>query len=314
MRVEIPDRFFQRSGINAELPGEAGDAVRLVRREHGRHEQVDGLGIYDDIGDLPGLLGYEATPDGVALGPDFLAFIVKTLAVSVNGNAERHAVETRADAAIKFGGTAVNCHTVSLRGIAEGFGSVVHHDLKHAALVIRRSADEEVGSFRAPRAGQPFGIGLIAAGSQHYSLGLHDKRGALLIHLGRFELAVPDFQIRHFSVIEHFDAELLRGSVISVDERLASSEEEGVGAGKVKRAAHGGLKMDALFHHPIPDVIGVPDNQAGHGFYGIPLGHAHQVVETFLFRVRPCQKVILGSVNITDIARVAAVASAEFLR
>ena len=72
--------------------------------------------------------------------------------------------------------------------------------------------------------------------------------------------------------------------------------------------------MDALFHHPITDVIGIPDNQAGHGFYGIPLGHAHQVVETFLFRVRPCQKVILGSVNITDIARVAAVASAEFLR
>jgi len=95
---------------------------------------------------------------------------------------------------------------------------------------VRRAADEEVGGLRTPGAGQPFHVGLVAAGSQHDGPGFHDERSSLLIHRGGFEFAVPDFQIRHFRVVKHFDAEFFGSGVIGVDEGLAAAEEKGVRA------------------------------------------------------------------------------------
>ena len=53
---------------------------------------ADGFTVDNGVANLPGLLGDQSSPDGVAFGPKIFAFIIKTLSVTVDDYAERNTV------------------------------------------------------------------------------------------------------------------------------------------------------------------------------------------------------------------------------
>ena len=109
----------QRDGIEPELAGQLADRVGADRREHRGHEQLLALAVDDRVGDLVLLLRDQPAPDRVALGPDVLALVIEPLGRLVHHDAERHAVEPGADAAIEFRRAGVDGDGVALRRIAD---------------------------------------------------------------------------------------------------------------------------------------------------------------------------------------------------
>ena len=91
---------FQPRRIEAGEARKFAQRVGLEPREDGRHEAPDGLGVDDRGGDLPRLPGDQSAPDGVTLGPEVLTLVVETFAVAIDHDAERNAIDARADAAI----------------------------------------------------------------------------------------------------------------------------------------------------------------------------------------------------------------------
>ena len=202
---------------------------------------------------------------------------------------------------------------MTLGGVAKGLGAVIHHDFEHQALVIRSAADEEVGSRGAPGALEPFEVGLVAAGGEHHGFGFHAIIFVALLEVSGAEFVVFDFQVVHSGVIFDFHAKLFSAGIVGVDERLAAAEEEAVGARKMKGTTHGGLEVHALLHHPVTHVVGTADNDAGHGFDRVALGHAQKVLIALFFGVGAGQKAVGRRMDVPDVTRVAAVAPAEML-
>ena len=227
--------------------------------------------------------------------------------------AEGNAVEACTDAAVKLGCASVNGNAVPLGGVAQGLCAVFHHDLEHLAAIIGCSANEEVCRLGAPGALEPFDICLVAAGGKDNGLGLDAFFLAVVVHERPLEGVVLNAQIHGFGFVGNFHAQLFGSCVIGVDEGFASAQEEAVGTGKVKRAAHGRLEMNTLFHHPVADIVGAADNQARHGFDGIALGDAQKVLVALFLFIGTGQKGVLRGVDIADITRMPAVAAPHIL-
>src|SRR6185312_16535745 len=93
--------------------------------KHGWHEPADRLGVDDRVRDLARLARDEAAPDGVALGPEILALIVKALALLVYHHAQRNAVDARADAAVIQRRAGIDRDHVRLGRVTDAIGAGV---------------------------------------------------------------------------------------------------------------------------------------------------------------------------------------------
>ena len=151
--------------------------LRLLGREHRRHELAHRLGVDDRIADLAGLPGHQPPPDGVALGPEVLALVVEALRVAVDDDAQRHRVDAGDDAAVVARAARVDGHAVALRRVAHAPRALVEQELQHLAHVVGRAAHDEVVGGRPPRLAQPLEVGLEPAG------GHDDRPGADLAAL-----------------------------------------------------------------------------------------------------------------------------------
>ncbi|MNM80586.1 hypothetical protein D3C81_925580 [compost metagenome] len=83
-----------------EQAGQLLKAIGGGARENRWHEAPEGFPVDDRKPHLPWLMRHQAPPDGIALGPEILAFIVEALAVAVDHHAQRHTIDARADAAV----------------------------------------------------------------------------------------------------------------------------------------------------------------------------------------------------------------------
>jgi len=97
----------------------------------------------------------ELAPDRVALRPHVLTLVVEPRGVTIDDDAERHAVEPRDDAAVELRRAAVDRDGVALARVADGCRAGVEQCPQHRARVVRRAANDEIARRVAPRFAQP---------------------------------------------------------------------------------------------------------------------------------------------------------------
>src|SRR5262249_4581040 len=100
--IECQDGGFKFPGRQSQRYRQLLDARRGNRRKHRWHETPGDFGVDDAIRRLIRLLGNQATPDGVPFGPEILALVIEALALLVHDDAERQAIQTRHNTAVKF--------------------------------------------------------------------------------------------------------------------------------------------------------------------------------------------------------------------
>src|SRR5262249_26881969 len=122
--VEPANRAFEFFRGETKSDGQFHDARCRYRRKHRRHEPAHRFRVDDRVGDLIRLLCDESSPDRVALRPKILALIVKTIAVFVHDDSERHAIKACDDAAVEFRGPAVDGDSVTLTRVSDGFDTM----------------------------------------------------------------------------------------------------------------------------------------------------------------------------------------------
>ena len=165
--------------IQAQFLRQLGQGLRNSAFKHGRHETAHGFGIGDGVANLPGLLGHQTTPNGIALGPKVFAFVVETLGVFVHHHTQGHTVNPRANAAVIERCTCINGHHVRLCWVANLISALVEQMLEQSALVELGAANQEVvgGVFTlcvlTPSFFQPLQIGLEAACGHDTRFGGH---------------------------------------------------------------------------------------------------------------------------------------------
>src|SRR5215831_4050824 len=119
--IECQDGGFKFPERQAERHGQLRDARRGNRGKHRRHEAPGDFGVDDAIRGLIRLPGNEAAPDGVPFGPEILALIIEALALLVHDDAERQAIQTRHNTAVKLWSAAIDSDGVALPRIAYRF-------------------------------------------------------------------------------------------------------------------------------------------------------------------------------------------------
>ena len=242
--------------VQPQLARQLLQRVGFLTRKHRRHEAAHSLGVDDRKPALPGLLGHQPAPDGVALGPEVFALVIKALGLLVHHNAQRHAVHARANAAVVKRRARVNRHAVALVGRADGVGALRHQVLEQNAHVEAGAAYGEVvgrpltGFVLAPGLAQPFAVGLEAAAGHHAGARLNALRAGRAVDVRGDKAAGVKFEPLDFSLITHLDAELLSAAVVSVHQRLAAAHEERIGARQMQRARQRRLKAHAVLAHP----------------------------------------------------------------
>jgi hypothetical protein len=126
-----------------------------------------------DHADLSGLLRDQPAPDRVALRPEVLALVVEALRVAVDDDAERDAVDARADPAVVERCARIDRNHVGLRRVADHVGADIDQVAQQDAGVESRAADQEVVGrplaliVLPPRLAQPRAVALEAAGGEH---------------------------------------------------------------------------------------------------------------------------------------------------
>ena len=98
--IIVGDGLRKAFAVQAELAGQLGKGVGLSAGKDGRHKVADGFAVDDRVADLPGLVGDQPAPDGIAFGPEIFSFIVKTVGIAVDHYPQRHAVDAGTDPAI----------------------------------------------------------------------------------------------------------------------------------------------------------------------------------------------------------------------
>ena len=284
--------------------------------KHGRHEAACGLGVDDRITHLPWLLRHQAAPDGIALGPEIFAFVVKAAALPVDHHAQRDAVDAGADTAVIERCAGVNGHHVRLGGVADHVGAGLHEFFEQHAPVEAGATNGEIvrGPFTtlvlSPGLAQPLPVGLKSAGGQHAGGG----RDALVADIGGDKMAILEFQPVHRRVVAHLHTQFFGTEVVGVDERLPTAHEKRVGAAQVQRARQGRLKVHAVTAHPVAAVARRPDGEAGQGLVGLAAGDFEQVLPELFFRVGLGQHVLRGIVHAAQVARVRRIAAPPLAR
>src|SRR5262249_36915587 len=126
--IECQDGGFKFPWLQSESYGQLRDARRGNRRKHRRHETARNFGVDDAIRGLIRLLGHKAAPDGVPFGPEIFALVIEALALVVHDDAERQAIQTRHNAAVKFWSAAIDRDGVALPRIAYGFHTLIQKE------------------------------------------------------------------------------------------------------------------------------------------------------------------------------------------
>ena len=168
--------------------------------------------------------------------------------MAVDDDRERHAVEPGDDAAVELRRAAVDGDRVALCRVTDGGHALGQQALQHAAFGIGRAADQEVLGGGAPTLLQPLDIGLKSAGRCDHYLGADLEREALA---------------GHGQLVHDVDAEPLGMGIERVQQRLAATEEEGVGAGQVERAGQRRLEHDAAALQEWQRLLRHADGQPG---------------------------------------------------
>ena len=92
-------------------------------------------------------------------------------------------------------------------------------------------------------------------------------------------------QMLHFRIISDFGAEPFRRMAIGVDQCLAATQEEGVGAADRKRAGQRRLETHAVCLHPGIAVLGTPNHHSGQRLIGLAARDLHQVAEILVLAI-----------------------------
>src|SRR5690606_36996904 len=170
-------------------------------------------------GDLSRLLRDQSAPDRIALGPEILTLVVEAPGVAIDHDAERYAVDSRADAAIVERCARIDGDAMRLRRIADRVRARIEHELQQHAGVEAGAANQEIvgGPFAigvlSPGFAQPFAIGFEAAGGEHAGPGL-DALGA---DPGGDEAAVAQFDAFDRRVVADPHPERLGAAVVGID-------------------------------------------------------------------------------------------------
>ncbi len=183
-----------------------------------------------------------------------------------------------------------------------------------SACVVRRSAHDEVVGGRSPDFPQPLEIRLESAGRQHDRARRDRFDTAVHRHRHGRETAVLDFDPRDLGVVQHANAQPLGCGVIAVHQRLAAAEKEHVRAVEVQRPLERRLQSPAERTNPRRAIRRVAHDAARQRFVRPAPGDAHQVGQEFVFAVSVDEQIGRAIVHRAQVAGVAAVASAKFLR
>ena len=308
--------LHERRLVQTDLARQCRQAVGLEAGEHRWHEAADRFGVDDGMRDLPWLLRHQAAPDGIALGPEVFALVVKTLRFTVHHHAERDAVQPGADAAVVQRRTGVDGHHVGLCRVTDRIGPQRQQLLEENALVEAGATDEEViggplaTRVLAPCLTQPFAVGLETSSGHHAGFG----GDAFVTHVRGDKTVTVHFDAVHRCVVANLHAQAGGAAVIGVQQRLAATHEKGIGARQVQRARQRGLKAHAVAAHPVAAGAGGTDCQARQGLAGKATGDLKQVLPKFFFGVGLGQHVLRRIVHATQVARVHGVATAPFTR
>ena len=202
------------------------------------------------------MLGHQPAPDGVALGPEVFALVIKALGLLVHHNAQRHAVHTRANAAVIQRRARVNRHTVALVRRADGVCALRHQILEQHAHVEAGAANRKVvgrpltGLVLAPGLTQPFAVGLETTAGHHAGARLDALRAGRALNVRGNKAAIVEFEPLDFGLVTHLDAQLFCAAVVGVHQRFAAAHKERIGARQMQRARQRRLKAHAVLAHP----------------------------------------------------------------
>src|SRR6202521_1526810 len=166
--IELAHPRFERGGMELERQRKLAHGVGLNRREHWWNKLAHRVGIDNRVRDLIGLRGHEPAPDRVALGPEVEALVVEALRILVDDDAERHAIDAGADAAVELRRAGVDRNAMTLGRIADGFRAAVEEDPQDASHIVWRAADQATVGRGSPRFAQPSEVRLESAGRGPY--------------------------------------------------------------------------------------------------------------------------------------------------
>jgi hypothetical protein len=127
------------------------------------------------------------------------------------------------------------------------------------------------------------------------------------------ELAVHNLQIGHFGIVQNANAGAFGRGIVGIHHRLAAAQEECVRASKMKGAAHGVLKPDALLFHPLGAGRRSANRAPQQRLVGLASRHAKNVVEKLVFRVRVSKNLGRRIVHGPQVSGVPAIAAAKVL-
>ncbi len=114
VKLQLACQLFQRGGAD--------------RRKYRWHEAADRLGIDDHVADLVGLAGDQPSPDGIALRPEVLAFVIEAFGVRVDDDAKRDRIDAGGNAAVPLRRAGIDGDHVPLRRVADGFNAGIEQD------------------------------------------------------------------------------------------------------------------------------------------------------------------------------------------
>ena len=304
----------ESAGIEAKLRSERFERLGLIRLEHGRKKPVNRFCVHDAVSNLSRLAGDQRSPDRVALGPDVFAFVVKSPRVPVHHDAERDDVEPRHDAAVKFRRARIDGNRMKTFRIADGLRPVFHQRGEQRAVIVRRAANNKIVGRVAPMPLQPFDIRFVAAGRNDHGARANQLSPIFVFEPHRLEPIVLDDQIFHQRVVAHVNSHARRRQVIRVQQRLAASEKPAIRSPQMQRARERLLPVHPVRAHPSGKRARFANGQLGEIEIRGPARHADQILQMFLFGVRPGKKLVGGGVRAADIARVPRVPAAHMLR
>ena len=239
---DLYDQVFAHHFEGADLPDpeefELDEIARMLLHEWLKDsrtlaealdvEEFELAGMTPD--ELIRLLRDQSAPNGIALRPEVLAFVVETLPIFVDDDAECDAVDARDNAAVELRRPPVDGDRMALLRIADLLGAAVEQNAKHPPEVVWCAADDEVVGDVSPVLPEPSDVGLKSASSGDQALGTDLVCRSVVRYACRDEMPVIDDEILYLGFVQDFGAEALCGPVVGVDQRPAAAEKEGVGA------------------------------------------------------------------------------------
>jgi hypothetical protein len=262
------------------------------------------------------LQSHQPAPDGIALGPEVLAFVVEAHRLAIEHDTERDAVDPGHDTAVVQRRASVDRHAMRLRRVANDIGAGVDHLLEQHALVEPGAADQEIvsGPFAAlvaaPGLAHPLAVRLEAAAGQHAAF----RFDPLAPDAGGDEAPVPHFDRVDRRGVADLHAQGLGTAVVGVEQRLAAAHEKGIGTRQVQRARERRLELHAVPAHPAAAGRRGANHQPRELLVGEPAGDLEQVLPELLFGIGLQQHVLRRVVHAAQVAHVHRVAAAPLKR